>query len=137
MFQQVFSAAQVVHFISMGACGEFANEVIYRQKEKLRRRHMSGISTEKYEVFYKDVLIGILTVDVADCKHRYEPNAEGVAKVESTACLIRVMKEGTDGFTEKIPFFENRLYNMKRAGLHEVSYQTDWFLIREIQNESE
>lgn len=33
---------------------------------------------EKYEVFYKDTLIGILTVDVIKNKYCYEPNFEGV-----------------------------------------------------------
>lgn len=85
-----------------------------------------------YEVYYKDVLIGVLTVDALEGKHCYEPNADGVAEVEGRVCLMRVMKEGTDGFEKKIPFFEERLRYMKRAGLHQLSYHTDWFLIKEI-----
>lgn len=87
---------------------------------------------EKYEVFYKDTLIGILTVDVIKNKYCYDPNYEGVEKVKDTACLIKVMIEGSNGFIEPIPFFQNRLMNMKRLGLQVGNYQTDWFVIREI-----
>lgn len=87
---------------------------------------------ETYDVFYKDVLIGILKVDITENKHLYEPNYEGVEAVKETACLIRVMIEGTQGFIDTIPFFENRLYNMKRVGRREVNYQTDNFTIRRI-----
>lgn len=87
---------------------------------------------ETYEFFYKNVLIGILKVDITENKHQYEPIYQGVEAVKKNACLDRVMIEGTNGFEETIPFFENRLYNMKRAGLREVNYQTDYFLLRRI-----
>ncbi len=93
---------------------------------------MKQQTTEQYEVFYRDVLIGILTVDLTNGNHRYVPNRDGVAKVEKTACLLRVMVEGTDGYSDPIPFFSNRLMNMKRSGLRQVNYQTDNFTIRQI-----
>ena len=85
---------------------------------------------EQYEVFYRDTLIGHLTVDTATNRYRYTPNPEGVREVEDTACLLRVMKEGTDGFEEPIPFFQNRIYNMKRWNLTVVNYQTDNYTLR-------
>ena len=86
----------------------------------------------KYEVFYTDVLIGILTVDEETDEYAYTPVYDGVKKVRDTACLLKVMENGTDGFGPSIPFFANRLMNMKRCGLHQVNYQTDNFLIKEI-----
>lgn len=93
---------------------------------------MDKKTIEEYEVFYKDTLIGILTVDTIEDRYCYEPNNEGVEKVKDTACLLKVMIEGSNGFIEPIPFFQNRLRNMKRAGLRVVNYQTDWFIIRKI-----
>ena len=86
----------------------------------------------KYEVFYTDVLIGILTVDEDSDQYAYSPVSEGVSRVREKACLLKVMENGTDGFVPSIPFFANRLMNMKRWNLHQVNYQTDKFLIREI-----
>ena len=51
---------------------------------------------EKYEVSYDKTLIGFLWVN-EDYKYRYEPFYEGVERVKDTACLLRVMEEGTDG----------------------------------------
>lgn len=86
---------------------------------------------ERYEVFYKDELIGMLSVNSAG-RYCYEPIPDGVEAVKDSACLLRVMIDGSDGFGEPIPFFQNRLMNMKRFGLHQVNYQTDYYLIREI-----
>lgn len=86
-------------------------------------------SVEVYEVFYREVLIGILQVDPVGNRYRYLPEKEGVAAVESRACLLRVMKEGQD-WGEPIPFFQNRLYNMKRWKLRCVNYQTDNYTVR-------
>lgn len=92
---------------------------------------------ERYELFYRDVLIGTLEVDPVTKKHNYIPDADGVAEVSDRANLLRVMKEGTADFGEPIPFFENRLRNMKRFGLHEMNYQTDFFTLREMLDLSE
>lgn len=86
----------------------------------------------RFNVYYDDVHIGVLTVNATRTRHRYEPNFEGVAAVRDRACLLKVMETGTDGFTDTIPFFENRLYNMRRWGLHTVNYQTDKFVLDEI-----
>lgn len=85
---------------------------------------------EHYEVFYRDTLIGYLTVDTKTDRYRYDPVPEGVAEVEETACLLRVMKEGQPEFGEPIPFFQNRIYNMKRWNLTVVNYQTDSYVMR-------
>ena len=86
---------------------------------------------EKYEVYYRDVLIGSLFVN-SDYKYHYEPNFEGVEKVKDTACLLRVMEEGTTDFGDPIPFFQERLRYMKLWKLGVINYQTDKFVIKKI-----
>lgn len=85
---------------------------------------------EYYEVYWKDTYIGKLTVDNAVGKYSYEPDPEGVEKVKEETFLLVEMVKGTDGFVEPIPFFQERLYNMKRNGLDEIRYHTDYFLIK-------
>ncbi len=98
---------------------------------------MSKPYIERYEFFYRDILIGVLEVDPVTKKHNYIPDADGVKEASDRACLLRVMKEGTGDFVEPIPFFDNRLRNMKRFGLHEMNYQTDYFTLREALDLSE
>ena len=85
---------------------------------------------EEYEIFYDDTLIGLLIVDEKKKKHKYIPNEEGVEKVKEKACLLKCMIEGTNDFVDVIPFFENRLFNIKRLGLKVGNYQTDKFVLR-------
>ncbi|MBR2041080.1 MAG: hypothetical protein IJ945_01770 [Oscillospiraceae bacterium] len=87
---------------------------------------------EKYEVYYKDVLIGYLSVN-SEYKYCYEPVFEGVEKVKDTACLLKVMENGTKGtFGEPIPFFQERLRYMKLWKLGVINYHTDNFVIKRI-----
>jgi len=88
---------------------------------------------EKYEVYYKDTLIGWLQVNPTVNQYRYDPEPTGTAAVKNRACLLRVMENGSEGWAEPIPFFQNRLYNMKRNGLKVVNYQTDYFTMVQIQ----
>ena len=83
-----------------------------------------------YEVYYKDICLGILKVDTVSNRHAYTPYADAVQQVKEKACLIREMVEGTDGFVAPIPFFQNRLMNMKRNGLSQLRYHTDYFGIK-------
>lgn len=82
---------------------------------------------EVYAVYERGTCIGTLTVRGG--MHRYEPIAEAVRQVEARAVLLRVMREGTDGFVEPIPFFTSRIGCMKRAGLRGINDQTDCFLL--------
>ena len=87
---------------------------------------------EKYGVFYGETRIGFLWVN-EDYKYCYEPFPEGVEKVKDFACLLRVMKEGTNGeFIEPIPFFQERLRYMKLWKLGVINYQTDKYVIVKI-----
>ena len=85
---------------------------------------------EAYALFYKEIRIGTLFVE--NGKHRYIPDTNGVRTVCDRAPLLLELREGTDGFIDPIPFFQNRLMNMQRWNLDEIHYQTDWFLLRRI-----
>lgn len=87
---------------------------------------------EQYEFFWRDIRIGLLTVDPQTNRYAYTVDEKGLAEVVDHVPLDRVMREGTNGFVKPIPFFQSRLYYMKRYGLHEISYQTDLFLLREV-----
>lgn len=84
---------------------------------------------EIYDIYYREYHIGVLMIDSATNLYRYEPNADGVAKVQKIAPLDYNMVHGTDGFVPPIPFFEERIRNMKRWGLTELNYHTDYFCI--------
>lgn len=88
--------------------------------------------TKQYEVYYREFLIGYLIVEAEAEKHCYKPVLENVEHVKKKTSLIPEMLHGTKGYVEPIPFFQNRLMNMKRNGLKEINYQTDYFLIREV-----
>ena len=88
---------------------------------------------EKYEVYYDEVLIGILSID-SEYRYCYEPKMDGVEKVRDNACLLRVMEEGTGGeFGEPIPFFQERIRYMKLWKLGVINYQTDKFVVARIE----
>ncbi len=84
-----------------------------------------------YQLFYREHLIGVLEVNPEN-KHKFTPNEEGVKLAKEITSLTKEMMEGTDGFVEPIPFFQNRLMNMERNGLSEINYQTDYFLLKRI-----
>lgn len=88
------------------------------------------MTTREYEVFYQDTLIGILEVHNETGKHKYTPNEKGVEATKDNACHIRVMIEGTNGFEDPIPFFDNRLSNGERLGLTVINYQTDKYTLK-------
>ena len=89
---------------------------------------------EKYEVYYDDVTIGFLYVN-EEYKYCYEPVLEGVEEVRERACLLRIMENGTNGeFTDPIPFFQERLRDMKLWKLGVINYQTDKFVIKRIDD---
>ena len=90
------------------------------------------MSVNKYELYYKDVLIGILYDDTLLKKHNFCPNPEGIEKAGPNALLLNFMIDGTGGFVDPLPFFYTRIDNMRRWNLHEINYQTDYFTIKEI-----
>lgn len=90
---------------------------------------------EKYEIYYRETVIGYLHVDTERRLHRYIPRPEGVEEVDPIACLLRVMKEGQEEFGEVIPFFDSRLFYMKRSGRKIFGYHTDHFTFKLLEDE--
>lgn len=85
---------------------------------------------ERYELRFQDTFLGTLMVDTTTGKYAFTPDAAGVAAVREKTVLIREILEGTNGFVPPIPFFQNRVHNMKRSGLDEIRYHTDYFILR-------
>ena len=85
---------------------------------------------EKYELYFQDTFLGTLTVDTAAGRHAFSPDAAGVTAVRDKTVLIVEVERGTDGFVPPIPFFQNRIMNMKRTGQDEIRYHTDYFVLR-------
>ena len=90
--------------------------------------HMED-ALEYYETYYKDVFLGVLIYDVKLRKHKFISNAEGISSACDEVWLIPEISEGTQDFVSEIPFFQTRLMNMKRLGLSEIRYHTDYFVI--------
>lgn len=82
-----------------------------------------------YEVFYKDILIGTLTINEAGL-YCYLPDEAGVAKTKEETYLDTDLINGTNGeFVEPIPFLESRVKNMNKNGLSQINYGTDYFSV--------
>ena len=87
---------------------------------------------EIYELSFQDILLGTLTVDTVVDKYDFEPYYPGVDAVKYETVLTVEAEKGTDGFVSPIPFFQNRIQNMKRLNTDEIRYHTDYFLLRKV-----
>ena len=83
-----------------------------------------------YKLSFKDTFLGTLRVDADTGKYAFEPNPAGVEAVKDETVLTVEIERGTNGFVPPIPFFQNRIMNMKRADLEEIRYHTDYFVLR-------
>lgn len=95
----------------------------------------SNCRTEVYVLHYQDTCLGTLTVDTVTGQHSFEPDFSGVEAVKQETVLIVEILEGTKGFVPPIPFFQNRIQNMKRTRLEEIRYHTDYFVLRKVRAE--
>lgn len=85
---------------------------------------------EIYKLHFQDTFLGTLTVDTVTGKYAFEPDLAGVEAVKEKTVLTVEIEKGTNGFVSPIPFFQNRIQNMKRAHLEEIRYHTDYFVLR-------
>ena len=90
---------------------------------------------EIYKLSFQDTFLGTLTVDTVTGKHAFEPDLAGVDAVKQKTVLIVEVERGTNGFVPPIPFFQNRIRNMKRARLEEIRYHTDYFVLSKVKPE--
>ena len=78
-----------------------------------------------YQIFYKEILIGILEVNEQG-QYKYTPEVEAVESLKNEVPLIREMTEKSD-WREPIPFFKERIDNASRFNLEIIRYHTDLF----------
>lgn len=90
---------------------------------------------EIYTLSFRDTFLGTLTVDTDTGKYAFEPDFAGVDAVKEETFLIVEIERGTNGFVPPIPFFQNRIRNMKRNNLEEIRYHTDYFVLRKVKIE--
>ena len=90
---------------------------------------------EFYKLSFQDTFLGTLTVDTVTGKYAFEPDFAGVDAVKEKTVLIVDVAKGTNGFVPPIPFFQNRICNMKRANLEEIRYHTDYFVLQKVKPE--
>lgn len=88
---------------------------------------------ERYQLYYRDFLLGVLEVDPTNGKHCYTPNRAVIDEIDKRYPLDPILLGGSDGFVNPIPFFKSRLYQMRRWNLTEINYQTDYFLLKRVE----
>lgn len=85
----------------------------------------------KYNVFYKDIKIGVLEINEKG-QHKYTPDETGIQKVKESISIFYEILVQTD-WREPIPFFENRIRDAKRFSQeNDISNQTDSFRMIKI-----
>lgn len=87
-----------------------------------------------YNVYWEDILIGILAVK--GDKHKYMPNDEGIKKLEGKAPLVAQVTKAYE-WGERIPFFASRILNCERFGTDDYTYQTDHYRLELLTKEKE
>ena len=90
---------------------------------------------EIYKLSFQDTFPGTLTVDTDTGMYAFEPDFAGVNAVKEETVLIVEVERGTNGFVPPIPFFQNRIRNMKRTHLEEIRYHTDYFILQRVKPE--
>ena len=88
-----------------------------------------------YKLCFQDTFLGTLTVDTDTGMYAFEPDFAGVDAVKEKTILIVEVERGTNGFVPPIPFFQNRIHNMKRSHLEEMRYHTDYFILQGVRTE--
>ncbi len=77
-----------------------------------------------YKVYWKDTLIGTLSVD--NDTHKYIPNFKGIKKLEGQAPLLSQVTRPYD-WGPQIPFFAARIANCERFGTQDYTSNTDHY----------
>lgn len=83
---------------------------------------------ERYEVRWKDTLIGVLCVNGEE--HMYEAYEEAIKNLKDVPFDPAVTSSREWG--KKIPFFASRLESCKRFPDLEIGFQTDFYRLRKI-----
>lgn len=95
----------------------------------LRNLNVDEQKMDKYDVFYRDLLIGRLLVKGK--QHKYEVEKTSIERLEGKVPIDPVLLETRD-WGEPIPFFKTRLQNASRFDNQEIGYQTDNYKILKV-----
>ena len=85
---------------------------------------------DKYNVYWKEIKIGTLSVEGK--KHKYVPEKEAIGALKNP--LDPRLKEERD-WGEAIPFFETRLKSAARFPNLEIGNHTDFYTLKKIEGE--
>lgn len=83
---------------------------------------------EKFEVYCKEVCIGMLSVD--GNKYKYVPNEEA-KKLSNDLPIAPILLEERD-WGEEIPFFKSRLEAAERFPGLFIGFQTDFYELKKV-----
>ncbi len=81
---------------------------------------------EKYELLYKDILIGKLSID------KNGTLSYKALNVDENSLILFFLKKDISCNIKDFPFFELRINNMKKFNLNVLKYQTDNYTIRKV-----
>lgn len=107
--------------------------IIVLNRKKLVKKYERGVLVLKYQIFYRELEIGLLEVNEQG-QHRYTVNGEAVQTIQKEVPLIPEMLQSTE-WRDPIPFFEERIENGGRFDLPVIQYHTDLFrMVKVIEN---
>lgn len=75
---------------------------------------------EKYELYYKNTLIGILEINDTSCSYKSKNKETG---------FLEFLKEDMDYLH---PFFSSRINNMSKFNMTQVQYPTDGYKLVKV-----
>jgi len=84
-----------------------------------------------YEVYYKGVLLGRLTIKGND--YFYVPNQSNVNLIESQGNILVFEVKATQTYDRPISFFELRIKNGIRFEDQTIGYQEDHYRMKELR----
>lgn len=85
---------------------------------------------QKYNVFYKGTLIGVLTVSDED--YSYTPDAKAVAALEAEGEVLLFEAKATQNYSHPIKFYKSRIENCSRFPDLKIGYHTDPYSLKSI-----
>lgn len=83
---------------------------------------------EIYEVFWKEIKIGTLSVDGK--KHKYVPITDVISELSNP--MDPRLKEERD-WGDEIPFFKTRIENAKKFPNLEIKFHTDYYKLKKLK----
>jgi len=87
---------------------------------------------ERYNLFWKDVWIGVLSV--RDGSHKYQAKEEAINSLKGTVPFDPILMESRD-WGEPIPFFKSRLECAEKFPNLEIGFHTDSYRLEKVSED--